>query len=183
MLPSSCGVGGNDEHPLGYLFQLRPQDEDAARERTVSWPARVVLVGVPVSRCPNCGEYEVTIPNIDELHRVLALRVIEETGRLTGAEIKFLRTVLDYSSTEFARLVGASPVTVSRWEHDAQPIGHHADALVRALVLLRIGAGLGREQIAKLARAAAPGRRTRAGRPIAMRSTAKKWKPTDLRAA
>ena len=143
----------------------------------------VVLVGVPVHRCPNCGEYEVTIPNIDELHRVLALRVIEESGRLTGAEIKFLRTVLDYTSAEFARLVGASPVTVSRWEHDAQPIGHHADALVRALVLLRVGAGLGREQIAKLARPAAPGRRARAGRPIAMRSAANKWKPTDLRAA
>jgi transcriptional regulator with XRE-family HTH domain len=114
---------------------------------------------------------------------VLALHVIEESGRLTGAEIKFLRTVLDYTSVEFARLIGASPVTVSRWEHDAQPIGHHADALIRALVLLRVGAGLGRDQIARLARAAAPGRRTRASRPIAMRSAANKWKPTNLRAA
>jgi putative zinc finger/helix-turn-helix YgiT family protein len=143
----------------------------------------VVLVGVPVSRCGGCGEHEVTIPNIDELHRVLALRVIEESGRLTSREIKFLRTVLDYTSAEFARLVGASPVTVSRWEHDVQPIGHHADALVRALVLLRMAAGLGREQIEKLARAAAPARRARGGRPIAMRSAANKWKPIELRAA
>lgn len=143
----------------------------------------VVLVGIPVKRCPSCGEHEVAIPNIDELHRVLALRVIEESGRLTSAEIKFLRTVLDYTGAEFARLIGASPVTVSRWEHGAQPIGHHADALVRALVLLRIGAGLGREQIEKLARAAAPARRSRAARPIAMRSAANKWRPTELRAA
>ena len=146
----------------------------------------VVLVGVPVSRCPSCGEYEVAIPNIDELHRVLALRVlrvVDESGRLTGAEIKFLRTVLDYTSAEFARLIGASPVTVSRWEHGAQPIGHHADALVRALVLLRVGLGLGRRQLEKLARSAAPARRARAGRPIALRSAANKWKPTALRAA
>jgi putative zinc finger/helix-turn-helix YgiT family protein len=143
----------------------------------------VVLVGVSVSRCPSCGEYEVAIPNIEELHRVLALRVVEESGRLTSAELKFLRTVLDYTSAEFARLVGASPVTVSRWEHDVQPIGHHADTLVRALVLLRLGAGFSREQIGKLARAAAPARRSRAARPIAMKSAANKWKPTELRAA
>jgi putative zinc finger/helix-turn-helix YgiT family protein len=143
----------------------------------------IVLVGVPVSRCPNCGEYEIAIPNIDELHRVLALRVIEESGRLTGAEIKFLRTVLDYTSAEFARLIGSSPVTISRWEHGVQPIGHHADALVRALVLLRVGVGLDREQIEKLARAAAPARRPRAGKQIALRSSANKWKPTALRAA
>lgn len=31
-----------------------------------------VLVGVPVSRCPSCGEYEVAIPAIDDLDRVLA---------------------------------------------------------------------------------------------------------------
>lgn len=155
------------------LFQLRPQDEDAARERTFLGLPGVVLVGVPVSRCPSCGEYEVAIPNNDELHRVLALRVVEESGRLTGAEIKFLRTVLDYTSAEFARLVGASPVTVSHWEHDAQPIGHHADALVRALVLLRVGAGLGRKQIEKLARAASTTRRTRAGRPKRVAAAAK----------
>jgi putative zinc finger/helix-turn-helix YgiT family protein len=143
----------------------------------------VVLVGVPVTRCPNCGEYEVTIPHIDELHRVLALHVVEHSSRLAGAEIKFLRTVLDYTSAAFARLVGASPVTVSRWEHGAQPIGHRADAFIRALVLLRVGAGVGRAQIERLARAAASGRRAGTGRPIAMRSTANKWKPTDLRAA
>jgi putative zinc finger/helix-turn-helix YgiT family protein len=142
----------------------------------------VVLVGVPVTRCPSCGEHEVAIPNIDELHRVLALHVVEQSGRLTGAEIKFLRKVLDYSGAKFAQLVGASPVTVSRWEHDAQPIGHHADAFVRALVLLRLGAGLSREQIEKLARAAMPARRSRARR-IAMKSAANRWKPVELRAA
>jgi len=148
------------------------------------------LLGVNVSRCSNCGEHEVEIPMLEELHQGLALQVVEKAGRLSGAEIKFLRTVLDYSSAEFARLVGASPITVSRWEHEAQPIGHHADALIRALVVLRLVAKFSREKIEKIARAtAAPPsrahkvkRRTGASRFV-MKLAANKWKPTELRAA
>ncbi|TMQ23292.1 MAG: YgiT-type zinc finger protein [Deltaproteobacteria bacterium] len=82
-----------------------------------------VLVGVPVHRCPNCGESEVEIPMIDDLNRTLAGGLIVKTSRLIGVEIRFLRGWLDYSSAEFARLLGSSPVTVSRWEHDAQLAG------------------------------------------------------------
>jgi putative zinc finger/helix-turn-helix YgiT family protein len=148
------------------------------------------LLGVNVSRCPNCGEHEVEIPMLEELHQGLALQVVEKTGRLSGAEIKFLRTVLDYSSAEFARLVGASPITVSRWEHEVQPIGHHADALIRALVVLRVVAKFSRAKIEQIARAvAAPPSRVhkakrRAGASrFAMKLAANKWKPTELRAA
>ena len=95
-----------------------------------------VLLDVEVSRCPTCGEYEVAIPAIDELNRVLAQEVIRKRGRLNGAEIRFLRTYLGYSGTDFARLIGSAPATVSRWESDAQEIGHHADLLLRALVVL-----------------------------------------------
>lgn len=95
-----------------------------------------VLVGVEVSRCPGCGEYEVAIPGIDELNRLLATAVIETKRRLNGGEIRFLRTYLGQSSADFARLISSDPATISRWESDAQPIGHHADLLLRALVML-----------------------------------------------
>ena len=48
-----------------------------------------VLVGVDVSRCPNCGEYEVAIPAIDELNRVLAGAVIRKPARLSGGPGRF----------------------------------------------------------------------------------------------
>lgn len=32
----------------------------------------ITLVGVEVVRCPNCGEYEVSIPSIEDLHRAIA---------------------------------------------------------------------------------------------------------------
>jgi hypothetical protein len=78
---------------------------------------------------------------------------------------------------------------VSRWEHEAQPIGHHADALIRALVVLRVVAKFSREKLEQIARAAAPPSRVqrakrRAGASrFAMKLAANKWKPAELRAA
>jgi putative zinc finger/helix-turn-helix YgiT family protein len=95
-----------------------------------------VLVDVEVSRCPNCGEFEVAIPAIEELDRVLANAVIRKPTRLTGLEVKFLRKYLGYSGTDFAKLIGADKATVSRWEKDAQPIGQQTDRLYRTLVIL-----------------------------------------------
>jgi putative zinc finger/helix-turn-helix YgiT family protein len=95
-----------------------------------------VLVGMSVSRCARCGEHEVAIPAIDELHRVLAQEVIRKTGRLNGAEIRFLRSYLGYSGVDFAKLIHSDPATVSRWESDKQLLGHHTDLLLRAMVAI-----------------------------------------------
>jgi hypothetical protein len=56
-----------------------------------------VLIGVPVSRCPNRGEHEVAIPAIDELNRVLAGAVLRKRARLVGGRVRFLRSYLGYS--------------------------------------------------------------------------------------
>ncbi|HSK02683.1 MAG TPA: type II TA system antitoxin MqsA family protein [Kofleriaceae bacterium] len=137
-----------------------------------------VLVGVEVSRCPRCGEYEVAIPAIDELNRVLAKAVIESEYRLAGGEVRFLRSYLGYSGADFAKLIGTTPATVSRWENDVQPIGQSSDRLLRALVLLdkRVDA----YPISKLAEI----RDELPAKPQARRfaPSAKKWKPAGARA-
>ena len=145
-----------------------------------------VLVGVPVHRCPNCGEAEVEIPMLDELNRMLASSLLMRTSRLVGAEIRFLRGLLDYSSSEFARLLGSSPVTVSRWEHDAQDISAHADMLLRALVTMKL-AGIPIENFQELG-VALGGARVRRWKPkkappLAMKRTTQKWERTVLKAA
>jgi putative zinc finger/helix-turn-helix YgiT family protein len=136
-----------------------------------------VLVGVPVSRCASCGEFEVAIPAIDELNRALAAAVIHKPARLVGAEIRFLRSYLGYSGADFAKVIGSDPATVSRWEGDKQPIGHHTDLLLRAMVALdkrvdeysiKTFETVGHD-------AAAP--------RYAFRPAAKKWKQTELRPA
>ena len=95
-----------------------------------------VLIGVSVSRCVHCGEYEVAIPAIDGLNHALAQTVIRKRTRLAGDEIRFLRTYLGYSGADFARLIGSDPASVSRWESGKQPIGHHTDLLLRAMVAI-----------------------------------------------
>lgn len=97
-----------------------------------------MLMGVPVSRCSQCDEYEVSIPAIDELDRVLADEVLGKSGRLNGGEIRFLRSFLDLSGVELSRIIGSDPATISRWESDKQAIGHHTDLLLRAMVLLEM---------------------------------------------
>ena len=97
----------------------------------------VTLVDVEVSRCGHCGQYEVAIPRIEELHRVMAIALVRKAARLTPAEIRFLRTTLGWSSRELADHMGAAAETVSRWEHGKTPIGPQADRLLRLMVLHR----------------------------------------------
>ncbi len=94
----------------------------------------VTLVGIEVSRCPRCGNYEVSIPHIEELHRLIARVLIEKTTRLTGDEVRFLRKSLGWSGADFAQNIGVAEETVSRWENSAAPIGPQADRLLRYMV-------------------------------------------------
>jgi putative zinc finger/helix-turn-helix YgiT family protein len=95
---------------------------------------QVVLVGVEVRRCPQCGGEEVVIPRIEELHRVIARALIGKEARLAAPEIRFLRKYLGWSTADFAGRMGTARETVSRWESGATPIGAQADRLLRLLV-------------------------------------------------
>jgi len=61
----------------------------------------VSLLGVDVRRCSTCGEYEVVIPRIEELHSRITCELFRESWRLTAAEILFLRKCLGWSEAEF----------------------------------------------------------------------------------
>ena len=97
----------------------------------------ITLRDVEVSRCPKCGEYEVAIPCIEDLHRTIARAVIAKRERLTPAEIRFLRTFLGWSGADFAAHVGTTWETVSRWETGSTPMGVTADRLLRLMVASR----------------------------------------------
>jgi len=97
----------------------------------------VTLLNVEVRRCKECGEFEVVIPYIEELHTAIAHAVVVKKARLTPAEIRFLRTHLGWSGTDFAKRMGVAAATVSRWENDKEPIGPQADRLLRLMVLTK----------------------------------------------
>jgi putative zinc finger/helix-turn-helix YgiT family protein len=99
--------------------------------------AGVTLLRVEVARCPDCGEYEVMIPAIEQLHRKIAWTVVEKRARLAPAEIRYLRKYLGLSGADFAAHMGTRPETVSRWENGTAQMGPVADRLLRAMVVIK----------------------------------------------
>lgn len=95
----------------------------------------VTLIGAEVRRCSKCGDQEVVIPRIEELHRVLAAAVVRQATRLTKDELRFLRKYLGYSGVDFAKVIGVAPETISRWENGKEKIGTSAEKLIRMLVV------------------------------------------------
>jgi putative transcriptional regulator len=104
---------------------------------TASGLPHVTLQGVEVSRCPRCGEVEVAIPRIETLHRTIAHALIRKRARLAPEEIRYLRKYLGWSGADFAAHMGATPETVSRWEHGTAPMGAAADRLLRLMVVTK----------------------------------------------
>ena len=97
----------------------------------------VTLEGVEVRRCAACGEHEVVIPNIEQLHQAIANAVISKKARLASAEVRFLRKHMGWSGAEFARHMGVKPKTVSRWETGKESIGPIADRLLRLMIVTK----------------------------------------------
>lgn len=99
----------------------------------------VFLVGVEVRRCPiGHGETPV-IPRIGELHRVIAVHLLEKPDLLTGTEVRYLRKFAGLQAQEFAALLRVTPETMSRIETGAQKMGATADKLVRAIAAAATG--------------------------------------------
>jgi putative transcriptional regulator len=95
----------------------------------------VILRDVEIRRCPTCGTQEVPIPRVGELHRAIAMALVHKPARLLGAEIRYLRKYLGWSGVDFAAHMGVSPETVSRWEHEREPVSSPSDRLLRLIVV------------------------------------------------
>ena len=115
--------------------EMKVRREDHAYE--MSGLRSVVLVGVQVARCSQCGEIEVGIPGIEGLHRAIAGALITKPARLAPEEVRFLRKHLGLSSADFAAHMGTTPEAVSRWERGRAQMGPVADRLLRTLVALQ----------------------------------------------
>ena len=143
-LAFGTGIGGGDGVEecamqcvvCGATMATRPENY----RYTESGLPHVILQDVAISRCPQCGETEVAIPQIEDLHRAVAHALLRKPTRLTAEEIRYLRTSLGWSSTALAAHMGTTPETVSRWQHGATPIGKTADRLLRLCVAIQITA-------------------------------------------
>lgn len=94
----------------------------------------VVLKGVEIWRCAACGEEEVSIPHVEALNRTIAGELVRKKNALAPTEIRFLRKLLGWSGTDFAKHFGVTPETVSRWESGKKAMGPVAERLLRLCI-------------------------------------------------
>lgn len=74
----------------------------------------------------------VSIQDVQGLHRAIGHRIVTKGGKLTGAELRFLRTELGLSQAKLAFLMGNEAQTVALWEKKgSQP--QLADRFIRAI--------------------------------------------------
>ncbi len=132
-LPVGEGVGHCHGLEEGAMKCTTCGSKMSARRENYRYDASglpgVTLAGVEVRRCAECGEHEVVIPSIEELHRAIVKVLVGKSERLAPTEIRFLRKYLGFSGADFAAHVGTTPETVSRWENGAAPMGVTADRL------------------------------------------------------
>lgn len=99
----------------------------------------VYLKSIEVLKCKECGEEEIVIPNIEQLHNLVAKTVATQKQKLSPEEIRFLRTHLGFSGSDFAEKIGVSPETVSRWEKGRISMKPTVERLLRVLILSNAG--------------------------------------------
>ena len=98
--------------------------------------AHVTLHDVPEWVCKKCGDVALEIFAIERLHRSIALALVGKRSLLLPCEISFLRKNLGWSGVKFAKNLGVTKETISRWENGHEPTSGVADRLLRMYSLL-----------------------------------------------
>ncbi len=127
----SCQACGNNR------LQKRKRAERPYKLMGVS---NIVLHDITVVTCPRCRRSEPVVPDVDGLTRAVAMAIVGKRQRLLSSEIRFLRKQLGLSGIGLAQHLGATPESVSRWEHGRTPMGTTAERLLRLMVVVAAGA-------------------------------------------
>jgi len=83
-------------------------------------------------RTTGYGE-SVSIHDVEGLHRAIGLELVDNRPKLTGAEVRFLRTEMDLSQDQLADLLDVPVMAARGWEEDLSPVPGPAERLIRAL--------------------------------------------------
>ena len=93
----------------------------------------IYLDNIDVCSCQKCGEEEVCIPNIPDLHRLIGKRLVMQKQPLSGKEVRFLRKHSGLAAKRLAEIIAVDGATLSRWENENQPISPQNDRLIRMI--------------------------------------------------
>lgn len=100
---------------------------------TESGISNLILQGIEVADCPNCGNSDVIIPRMAKIHRAIAQALANSPVRLTGEQLRFLRKHLGLSGDQLGRYLHTDKTKISKWERGEDRVGPGIDRLVRLL--------------------------------------------------
>jgi transcriptional regulator with XRE-family HTH domain len=83
----------------------------------------------------HAGEDTLTIPAIGLLHTVIAEGIVMLPSKMSGRELRFLRTEMGLTQEKLADTLKVTLLTVSRWESEESPIKDTAEMLVRLMAV------------------------------------------------
>jgi DNA-binding transcriptional regulator YiaG len=97
----------------------------------------VTLIGIAQELyCRECGErLGVSYPNLEGVLAALALVRAQNPQKFGGTEVRFMRKALKCTARELAARLGVREETISRWEHDREPIGPGSEKLLRLMAV------------------------------------------------
>lgn len=98
----------------------------------------ILIVGMN-THVDDGGEKSITIPNINGLHRVIALGIVRRKTSISGKELRFLRTEMGMTQAALAQVVHREPLTISRWERGEDAIDSNAETLIRVCATQELG--------------------------------------------
>lgn len=96
---------------------------------------KVRLQNILVFRCKNreCGAVVPEIPNLSDLHLVIAFDLIAKPTLLTAEEIRYMRHMANLSGVQMASMLGIHKTQLSRWENGKRNITKKSDVALRLL--------------------------------------------------
>lgn len=75
----------------------------------------------------------VSIIDLEGLHRMIGLHIVNNKPRLSGGEVRYLRKEMDLSQDNLAQILGVSESSVRAWENHRSKIPKPAERLLRVL--------------------------------------------------
>jgi DNA-binding transcriptional regulator YiaG len=106
------------------------------------------LINIPVYRCADCSVESADVPNIDELHKLIAKDIILTPLPISGIELRFLRKEAYLKPQEIAERLGVEPRTITNWEK-APKLSRQSDLLIRLTIVSELWAGNERTEVLK----------------------------------
>jgi len=84
------------------------------------------------------NEDSMTIPAIGRLHKVIAEGIVTQPMKMTGRELRFVRSEMGLTQARLAGFLKVTSLTVSRWERNESPIKDAAEMLVRLMAAKKL---------------------------------------------